>query len=202
MGGLESVSLGETLAFSVQRGDFVQILNVSNTHWITISNIGCKPGIVNIYDSIPNNSLSSRTKEQIAAILFTDKTHITLQFKQVQMQHGTSDCGVFAVAFATALCSGKDPSGINFIQHQLRIHLKDCLQQRIITDFPQTLRKRARAKTERSELFNIYCLCRQPEQGGMIQCNSCYEWFHDICIKTDSCVWKNKDTVWFCHNCS
>ena len=105
--GLESVSLGETLAFSVQRGDFVQILNVSNTHWITISNIGCKPGIVNIYDSIPNNSLSSRTKEQIAAILFTDNMHITLQFKQVQMQHGTSDCGVFAVAFATALCSGK-----------------------------------------------------------------------------------------------
>ena len=30
----------------------------------------------------------------------------------VQVQHGNADCGVFAVAFATALCSGKDPTKI------------------------------------------------------------------------------------------
>ena len=142
----------------------MQILNVSNNHWVTIS---CKPGTVNVFDSIPNNSVSSRTKEQIAAILFSEKNDIQLQFKQVQVQQGNSDCGAFAVAFATALCSGKDPTEINFIQHQLRTHLMSCLVENNLTDFPQTERKRTKAKRERTEHFNIYCVCRQPEGGKM-----------------------------------
>ena len=54
------------------KGRVCNILNVSNNHWVTTSNIGCKAGTVNVFDSIPNNSVSSRTKEQIAAILFSD----------------------------------------------------------------------------------------------------------------------------------
>ena len=37
VGSLQSSILGETLAFTVQRGDFVQILNIANSHWITVS---------------------------------------------------------------------------------------------------------------------------------------------------------------------
>ena len=62
IGGLEPVCLGQTLQFTVQRGEFVQILNVSKSHWITVSNIGCKPGTVNIINGIPNNPISSHTK--------------------------------------------------------------------------------------------------------------------------------------------
>ena len=40
MMGLESVSLGYTLAFSVCKQKFVQILNVNNNHWITVSSEG------------------------------------------------------------------------------------------------------------------------------------------------------------------
>ena len=43
IGSLWSSTLGETLALAVQRGDFVQILNVANSHWITVSNIGFPP---------------------------------------------------------------------------------------------------------------------------------------------------------------
>ena len=178
----------------------MQILNVSNNHWITVSNIGCSPGTVNIYDSISSNSLPSRTKEQIAAILFHDKTHIRLQFKQVQTQHGSSDCGVFAIAFATALCSRKDPTEINFIQHQLRSHLMHCLLQRDVTDFPQAQRKR-RARQEITDLIEIHCVCRQPGQGSMIQCSARYEWFHAVCVETKTSVWTNEDSVWFCNKC-
>ena len=200
IGGLEPVCLGQTLQFTVQRGEFVQILNVSNSHWVTLSNIGCKPGTVNIFDSIPNNPISSRTKEQIAAILFSEKEEIQLQFKPVQEQHGTADCGVFAVAFATALCSGKDPAEIHFIQHQLRPHLKKCLIENMITEFPQLQRKR-KARGGRIEQFKIFCRCRQPEVGRMIQCDSCHNWFHDVCIETDSLVWKDLDCAWFCDEC-
>jgi len=52
--GLQSTILGETLAFDIPKGEFVQILNVSGCHWITVSNIGCQPGHINIYDSSPN----------------------------------------------------------------------------------------------------------------------------------------------------
>ena len=123
-----------------------------------------------------NNSVSSRTKEQIAAILFSEKNDIQLQ---LQVQHGNSNCGFFSVAFATALCSGKDLTEINFIQHQLRTHLKNCLLGNNMTGFPQTQRKRTKAKGERTEHFSIYCVCRQPEGGKIIQCSTCSAWFHD-----------------------
>lgn len=59
----------------------------------------------------------------------------------MQVIYGNSDYGVLAVAFATALCSGKELTKINFIQHQLRTHLKNCLLGNNITDFPPTQRK-------------------------------------------------------------
>ena len=142
------------------------------------------------------------TKEQIAAILFCEEQTITLYFKQVQVQRGHADCGLFAIAFATALCSGKDPTEINFIQHQLRKHLQECLVERDIAGFPQTRRKRTPGKTERTENFQVYCVCRQPEGGEMIECNACQEWFHDLCVKTSTFVWKKSDAVWFCNACS
>ena len=115
---------------------------MSNSHWVTLSKIGCKLETVNvIFYSIPNNPISSRTKEQIAAILFSDKEEIQLQFKPVQEQHGNADSGAFDVAFATALCSGKDPIEIQFIQHQLRPHLKKCFLENPITEFPLSIKK-------------------------------------------------------------
>jgi hypothetical protein len=107
--GLEDTSLGETLAFTIQRGEFVQVLNVSGCHWITISTIGCQQGVVNVYDSIPSCSVPLRTKEQIAAIICTQAKKIILEFPAVQSQRGSSDCGLFALAFATSLCLGQNP---------------------------------------------------------------------------------------------
>ena len=78
----------------------VCFLNVSNSHWVTVSNIGFKPGIVNIFDSIPNNPISSHTKEQIAANFSVTKKKSNS--RPVQVQHGDANCEVFAVAFATA----------------------------------------------------------------------------------------------------
>ena len=61
VGGLESVILGETLAFTIQRGEFVQILDVSNNHW---TNIGCSPGTVNIVFPATPSPLAQRSTLQ------------------------------------------------------------------------------------------------------------------------------------------
>ena len=58
----------------------------------------------------------------------------------------------------------------------------------IVRLIPSSLRQ-----GERIEQFKIFCRCRQSEIGRMIQCDSCHNWFHDICIETDldrnSLVW-------------
>ena len=85
--------LGDTLAFQIQR-EFTQILNASGSHRITLSS-GSQPGQVNVYDSLLSGSTHSRTKKQIAVILFPPKEKITIIFPAVQIQHGGNDCGVF-----------------------------------------------------------------------------------------------------------
>ena len=115
MGGLEPTTLGHTLGFSTVTGEFVQILHVSNSHWLTVSNIVCPNGHVNVYDSIPSGDITGRTKMQIAAILFTDEKKITIDFPAVQIQNGGSDCGLFVLAFTAILCEGENPSEITYM---------------------------------------------------------------------------------------
>ena len=49
MSRLEPPTLAQTMAFQVHKWDFVQILNVRNCHWCTISS---DEGVVNVYDSM------------------------------------------------------------------------------------------------------------------------------------------------------
>ena len=73
---LQTVTKGEVLSFDVVHTDeFVQILN--GTPWITVSTIGCTPGVVNVFDSLPNIDVPKRIKEQIASILCTPKKKFT-----------------------------------------------------------------------------------------------------------------------------
>ena len=37
--------------FDVVRHNFVQVLNVSNSHWVTVAAMGCELGTVNWYDT-------------------------------------------------------------------------------------------------------------------------------------------------------
>ena len=64
---------------------------------------------MNVYDSVTKYT-TQRNKEEIAALLHTTSDTITLQYMNVQYQYGGSDCGLFALAFATALCAGIDPT--------------------------------------------------------------------------------------------
>ena len=64
--GLQDVTLMHTLSMDVQRGEFVQILNVSQTHWITISTVGCQAGFIKVYDS-GGKYITYRNKEEIAS---------------------------------------------------------------------------------------------------------------------------------------
>ena len=46
------------------------------------------------------------------------KPSITLHFMDVQMQSGGSDCGLFAIAFATALVMGRNQANFFFSKEE------------------------------------------------------------------------------------
>ena len=162
--GLQPAALGNTLGFEVQTGEFVQVLHTSGCHWLTIYTIGCKAGHVNVYDSLSIVDVSLCTKEEIATILFSKASHIFLHFQAVQIQRGTSDCGLFSLAFATSLCHGEDPVQINYVQHKMRSHLQRCLEDRAITPFLRGSRKR-RIGPRAEVAVELYCFCRLLESG-------------------------------------
>ena len=117
-----------------------------------------------------------RLKEQIASVLFTEENAITLRFMNVQHQHGTSDCGLFAVVFAAALCEGIDPTTLVFCQPLMRKHLTACIEMEKIEQFPTSKERRAIIKPVKTECYNVYCISRMPyeEQDTNERMIMCY----------------------------
>ena len=111
-------------------------------HWITVTNIGCISSHIKVYDSIPSGNISSRAIQEICAMIFSDAKEITLNFPPVQSQRGGSDCGLFAIAFATTLCTGFDPVHLLYNQHRtastkdasLNFHAQ-CLKDSVYSPF-------------------------------------------------------------------
>lgn len=194
--------MAETSGFDIQRGAFVQVLNVYGSHWMTVSSIGCPTGTVNIFDSLPNCALYSRTKQQIASILFLPSKKINVNFVEVQVQSGGSDCGLYSLAFAESLCSGDDPAEIQYNQHKFRQHLVKCLEERKIMSFPKRARKK-KCRIRNKTSFELFCVCRLPQKGKMIKCNACQERFHKDCYSQYASeeIWNNPTLDWLCQNC-
>ena len=94
-----------------------------------------QPGVVNVYDSA-SKYITQRNKEEIAALLHTSEDVITLQYKNVQHQYGGSDCGLFALAFATALTASTDPTACTFDQGLMRQHFLKCIKKGKMEEFP------------------------------------------------------------------
>ena len=118
-----------------QTGEFVQVFNVSGNHWITISTIGCEASTLNVYDSMHGN-LPTSAQRLVADLVQCREHAIKVQYIDVQWQSGGTDCGLFALAFATSLCGGQDPTAISYNQGQMRGHLLSVLLSKKIQPFP------------------------------------------------------------------
>ena len=86
-----------------------------------------------VYDSV--YTYCDMEKEAIISNLFqynAEKPVITIS--RSQKQKGNVDCGLFAIATATAF--GKNPSKLQFIQEAMRPHLINCFTQKLMSIFP------------------------------------------------------------------
>ena len=82
--GLEETTLGKFLQFSICGREFAQIIFTGQCHWLSVSNIGCKKGEVNIFDSLSHGTVNSNTMKQVASILHEEGPNIVLNIKSVQ----------------------------------------------------------------------------------------------------------------------
>ena len=103
--GFQHPCIAGTMEFEIQQKDFIQILHNGYGHWLTVSTIGCQEAEIKGYDF----SIGLHVKNQIAAILSSKAEKITVKMMNVQMQSGGCYCGLFAIAYATALANGIPP---------------------------------------------------------------------------------------------
>lgn len=165
-----------------------------------MSTIRCPYSHIEVYDSL-YSEMPTSTKEQICALLASTSSSIQLDFINVQVQPNVNDCGLFSLAFSTALCAGqyiyfiviislsriylrtgRDPHNLNFDSTKMRPHLLECLEKGEIQPFPcKQVQRMERIK--RRDKISIFCKCRTQEGGEMLECCSCTEWFHEECLK-------------------
>ena len=132
MSGLQDVVRQEITSrrsgFQRLRGDGVQILHINRNHWATME---AKDGQVFYYDSLSPSKLDRR-RTAIISKLSPNPPSI----RKPQQQQGGDDCGLFAIAFAEAICRGVRPELLRFDQSQMREHLLSCFRNQKLTPFP------------------------------------------------------------------
>ena len=165
---------------------------------------------MDVYDSIPSYSIGSQSlRLQLAAILRTKEPQFHIRFVDVQRQSGGSDCGLFAIAFATALCGGLDPHIQNFEQSKMREHLKECFVAHRLHCFPESRRRRrlGRQRPVATKKVDVFCKCRltwnrvQDQLVDLIQCQICGTWYHEVCEDVDRMKFEHPKSQWYCSKC-
>ena len=207
------------MAYTIQTGEFVQILNTSHSHWLTITTIGVEQqATIKVYDSM-YDCLPRMAQAQVASILCTRNSIITVEMMDVKkqvyeqlnlvvhvywfysnnLQSGGCDCGLYAIAYATAIAYGEDPCQCEFDQPKMRQHFYQCLEAGKMKPFPHR-RVYGHGKISNFDNFEVHCRCRMPELKNtpMIECTKCKNWYHFSC---EDVVEDKTDTMWLCHSC-
>ena len=199
VGSLQSSVLGSKQMFAPVKANSVQILNYSG-HWGCVSTIDCKPGHVNVYDSLYPTPPTSLVR-QLCCLLRTNEKTLEVHMMDMQTQSGLNDCGCFAIACATALCYGQNPSRIHWTQNKMREHLATCLTESKLTPFPsRRIARSVPADIKQTLTFPVFCKCRMLEdRKGMLRCIQCMEWYHQKCCNIPRSAFKA--ATWMCGLC-
>ena len=112
--------------------DNLEINHSRGNHWIVATSMMHRNSDeVLVYDSM-YDSLDGDTVEIIKNLFCSDN----IKMVECQKQDGTTDCGLFSIANATAIANGIDPMKLNYIQGDMRMHLLQCFRQGLMTIFP------------------------------------------------------------------
>ncbi len=91
-----------------------------------------------MYDSKWTGDINPSVHLQLGSIYASLATQgsLPVDICHVDRQEGNNDCGLYAIAYATDLAHGRDPSRVVYSQDEMRKHLIECLESEEITPFP------------------------------------------------------------------
>ena len=121
------------------------------------------------------------------------------RYRYCQSQVGSSDCGLFALTFASVIAMGNDPGRF---EHER--HLHSCLNKGTFSTFPTRHVGRKVHKITNIVKIPVYCKYQTPEiKDLMIQCSTCSEWYHidAVCKSQKRSLKKDLPFGWLCDNC-
>ena len=210
--GLENTTLGPIYNFSVQKGEFAQILHTGSHHWILVSNIGCSnQSEVKLYDSLFRGRIPIFVKKQIASLLHEESRSFKIIVPDVQRQNNYDDCGVFAIAFLVSLLHGLDPSNLTFDSAAMRRHLFNSLSMGFFYPFPLSkVQEKRYREAKLVQKVHVICECRMPWDNAdkkfpslwCAECDSCKEWYHRKCVPgIPHAIFKGSNATWLCPKC-
>jgi len=130
--GLQNPLLQNKKQMDGEKTQRLQVVHCRSSHWILASTIhNDDPDKVLLYDSLYDN-VDAGT---LAVIRGLFGPAASPEIVEVQKQRGTADCGVFAVAFGTAICF-KQQLNVHFNQELMRHHLVQCFEKSACLPFP------------------------------------------------------------------
>ena len=88
----------------------MQIINVNKNHWIALSTVGCQKASIKIFDCNGGKEHPKPTLKLMSGLLQTKENQFIVEFVDIQLQKGSHDCGLFALAYITSICNGQDPA--------------------------------------------------------------------------------------------
>lgn len=135
VGGLRTPLLSQGSHWKSMEGEGVQILNELNCHWVCMPTISCPPNVVKVWDSMAKH-VSAHVKKQIAEILRSPATSLTIHSMEAQQQSGGNNCGLYLIAIAGSLCHRIPPSTVLWDEAAMQPHLEECLERGTLTPFP------------------------------------------------------------------
>ena len=148
---IQSPSVCTAAGYDYCSHETIQIAHNGEHHWVLLSSL---KGEINIFDSLNTNTTLSLIN-QIKA-LFSPNASVP-KFDQIycHRQHGMTDCGLFAIAYAIDILSGIKPNEIIYDQSKFRKHLIRCLENGIMKQFPKFHRSAPRCRVTNSSQLTI-----------------------------------------------
>ena len=129
---IQSPSLYFASGFAYCPYETIQIIHNAH-HCILLSSFN---GEVKIFDLL-NTDRNIETPQQIKQLYSPDNIFRQYQLSPCHQQVGTTDCGVFAIAYSIDILFGNNPSEIVYDQSILPQHLVDCFEKGTLTMFPK-----------------------------------------------------------------
>ena len=136
--GFQSTLLGKNLKYKLVEREkpLLQILHVDTNHWVTITTLDCAQDEVRIFDSAGNDYISLNLKQQICTLLQPQSDRLKFVKVDMQRQMDTNSCGLFAIAVATEIIAGGNPTDCKWDSEKMRPHLMECFVRKELTKFP------------------------------------------------------------------